>query len=446
MTRDFGSYFLKDNRRTLIVLSAAAGLLSKAINFVMLFAVVPLTFPHFGPERFGVLMTILGYGALFSFVDLGIGSALIRETARANALGKPKLLADTLCAGLLMLLLLGLICSAALIAASQWAQIDRIFYRLPAQYADETRSTLLVFAILFGIALPLQGLQKMYQGLQRAYLTYAAAAVLSIVSLLVLYLSDPASLTMPKVVAWVYGLPALAPLAFLPTFLKTQLGGYRPHLTTLTVRMRALLNSGALYLLLQFGYVLGWSIDGSLTSATQGAGAAGVLAVVQRLCQLVTIPLALVNAPLWAAYSDAMTRGDKKFLATMLTRSMSLTFGVAILGGIALVVFKDPLIVLWFGKKDFVSSNLMLLAASMAVLEATGTSLAMYLNGLHILRPQLFIVGGFILVALPTKYFLLDRFGLQGLYCATIFCYVLCAVIPYATIFRHRIFVEPHQK
>lgn len=430
----------KGERRTAIVLSAVAGLMSKSVNFVMLFAVVPLTLPHLGAERFGVLMTVLGYGALFSFVDLGIGSALIRETARSNVEDEPEKMRDLLGSGLVLLVLIGLLFSGVLLVTARLLPVDLLFRWLPPVHAAETRQALTVFALIFGVALPLQGLQKIYHGFQRAYLTHAASAILSLLALAALYFYPRDTLTMPVIVAWVYGLPALAPLLVLPSFLSRRLSGYRPSWSGGLECTRLLLRSGGLYLLLQVGYVLGWSIDGSLTSGMLGASSAGVLAVVQRLFQLVTVPLGLLNAPLWPAYSDAVARGDKAFLRKMLKRSMLFTMTLAGLAALVILVFKEQIISVWFGKQLTIPVGLLVLAAVMAVLEATGTAFAMYLNGLHILKPQLFVAGSFILICLPIKYLLIDAYALEGLVASTIFCYLVCVVLPYATIFRRQIF------
>ena len=433
---------LGGERRSVIVLTAGAGLISKFIGFAMLFAVVPLTLPHLGAERFGVLMTILGYGALFSFVDLGIGSALIRETARSKAIDEPGRLAEMLFSGIAMLLALGLVFSLGLLFAARQLPVDKVFLRLPTQYVEETRDALTVFALLFGVALPLQGLQKIYQGFQQAYLTHTASAVLSIAALAALYLLPAESLTMPVIVACAYGLPTLAPLFFLPRFWAQRLSGYWPCWTSTFKHARQLLRAGSLYLMLQLGYVLGWSVDASLSSAMLGASSAGLLAVVQRLFQLVTVPLGLLNAPLWPAYSDAAARGDRAFLRATLRKSMLYTLVLAALASATLVVFQAEIIDLWFGKQLLIPTALIVLAAVMATLEATGNSLAMYLNGLHVLKPQLIVAGSFVLISIPLKYSLIRLYGVEGLIASTIFCYTLCVVVPYATLFRRQVFSD----
>jgi O-antigen/teichoic acid export membrane protein len=192
--------------------------------------------------------------------------------------------------------------------------------------------------------------------------------------------------------------------------------------------------------MLQIGYVLAWSIDGSLTSAMLGASSAGLLAVVQRLFQLVTVPLNLLNAPLWPAYSDAAARGDQAFLRATLRKSMLFTLLFAGFGSATLVLLSEEIVNLWFGKHLLIPAGLIALAAVMATFEATGNSFAMYLNGLHVLRPQLFVAGSFVLLSIPMKFSLIRLYGVEGLVASTIFCYTLCVLIPYANFFRREVF------
>jgi len=104
------------------------------------------------------------------------------------------------------------------------------------------------------------------------------------------------------------------------------------------------------------------------------------------------------------------------------------------------VVFRDEIVNVWFGKQLLIPTALIVLAAVMATLEATGNSFAMYLNGLHVLKPQLIVAGSFVLISLPVKYSLIRLYGVEGLVASTILCYTLCVVVPYTTFFRRQVF------
>ena len=437
----FKRLLIQEDRLKTIVLTAGAGLVSKVVNFAMIFAVVPLTLPALGPDRFGVLMTILGYGALFAFLDLGLGSALIRESAKFKVLGNSVATADMLGSALFMLLGLGLVFSAVMLVAAFAVPIGAIFYRLPFTYHEETRSALIGFALVFSIALPLQGLQKIYLGLQCGYITHLVSAILSLIALATLYHFRQSNLTIQQILLVTYGLPALAPIVYLPWFLRDRLASYSFRLRAFRLNTIVLFRSGSLFLVLQLGYVLGWSIDGSLTSATLGASAAGALAIVQRLFQLVSVPLNLINAPLWPAYSDAIARDDVAFIKLTLKRSMSLTAIAAVFAVFAIMIFRNEIVSVWFGRHLDISATLILLAGLMVALESTGNCFAMYLNGLHILRPQIIVALTFILLSVPIKYIMINRFGIEGVVAATIVCYIICVIIPYSTVFRPSIFL-----
>ncbi len=76
---------------------------------------------------------------------------------------------------------------------------------------------------------------------------------------------------------------------------------------------RQLLNVGGLFFVLQIGTMIGWSADALIVSTLAGVTAVTQFAIVQRMYSLVSIPLSIMNAPLWGAYADANAPGLKAF-------------------------------------------------------------------------------------------------------------------------------------
>ena len=75
-----------------------------------------------------------------------------------------------------------------------------------------------------------------------------------------------------------------------------------------------------------------------------------------------------------------------------------------------------------------------------AILRALGDSLAMYLNGIHMLRPQVILVLLFVAVSIPSKILLAATSSLTGFVVASILSYLVATVIPIFTYFRKEIF------
>ena len=71
------------------------------------------------------------------------------------------------------------------------------------------------------------------------------------------------------------------------------------------------------------------------------------------------------------------------------------------------------------------------------VVEASGNALAMFLNGIRIVKTQVTVAIATAIVALGMKIFLVNTIGISGVNWATIFAFCLCALIPYFFILRN---------
>jgi hypothetical protein len=60
----------------------------------------------------------------------------------------------------------------------------------------------------------------------------------------------------------------------------------------------------------------------------------------------------------------------------------------------------------------------------------------MLLNGLNIVRQQVWTAGLFIALAIPTKYVLASRFDAPGLILGSIITYVIAIGVGYGMLFR----------
>src|SRR5437879_5520509 len=90
-------------RYRLAAWAAAGNFLSTLLGLLAILITVPLTLPYLGEERFGVWMTIASLAATLSFLDLGIGNALINHVASASAANDPPRLRQAISRGLLLL-------------------------------------------------------------------------------------------------------------------------------------------------------------------------------------------------------------------------------------------------------------------------------------------------------------------------------------------------------
>ncbi len=186
--------------------------------------------------------------------------------------------------------------------------------------------------------------------------------------------------------------------------------------------------------------MIGWGMDAVLLSALIGPASAATYLVVQRMFMLVTGPLSMVNAPLWGGYADACARGDFRYIRKTLHRSLLLTFIFATLGVAALLGLRAPVSHLLTEGVLQPPMSFVLIFGVWTVVAAVGDALAMYLNGLHVLKPQIVAAVCFLTVAVVLKLNFVTHYGLNGIIAATLFGYLSTVVVLFMTVFRRTIF------
>jgi O-antigen/teichoic acid export membrane protein len=236
------------------------------------------------------------------------------------------------------------------------------------------------------------------------------------------------------------GVQSVAPFLLLILYWKR--GLFRvAHLGAATVaEIKPLLSQGIVFLQLQVGVAVGVAADTLIISSILGPSDVAEYSVAQRLFQFVTIPLAAINAPMWAAYADARARGDHGFTAKTLKRSLIFTGCVSGVVSLLLLTFYKPIVFIWTDGTIQLSHVLVLAFAVWAASEALGNSFAIYLNGLSILRPQLVLVYLSCFVILPLKIAFTAMFGIQGVLLAAILGFWGINVIVIGVIFRAAVF------
>ena len=416
--------------------SVIADIVSKASGMAVMVMSVTLTLPYLGEERFGVWMTIASFAGMLTFLDLGIGNALTNHIAKAVTHDRHETLSSAISGGLGLMLLVGVVMALILIViASQlpWQSLikvkDTVLY-------DEIRIACMWFAGLFGLNLFTSSIMRVFSGLQQAYYGHIAASVGSWLALVALWwlTQKHAGISILLIVS--LGAQSLSGLFLLGLLIQKKLLLARGIFRAIGREYKVLFHSGSLFFILQIGCMIGWGADSLIISATLGASQVAVYNVTQRLFQFVSQPLAMMNAPLWAAYADAHARHDSEFIKKTLKRSLFLTLGSAILGAIILLSIGQQVIEIW--TKGSIFSPLLFIAVMgvWTIIDSVGNSFAMLMNGCHIVKPQMMSVLIFCMLTIPIKFLFVYEYGLVGIIVATILVYIISVPIFYAIFFR----------
>jgi len=416
-----------------------ANLVNRVLALVLLFASVGWTVPYLGPERFGLWMMIASFTALLTFLDLGIGNALTNRVAQAATSNHRQILQNVISGGLTLLFVMSILIAIILLTIVNFVPWSDLFNIHDTNLAIEAQETLQVFSILFALNIFASGISRVFHGLQRGFETHSAQAIGLFIGLIALYLASDNQSSLPILLTCSMGGAIIGNLALLPVLFTRRQVSHSGVKVGIQSEPKYLLKIGSLFFLLQIGTMVGWGIDHSIIAATIGPTAVAAYAVTQRLMQLVTVPLTIINAPLWPAYADAYARHDKSFIRKTLLSSLTITATYAALIATLLVFFGKTIIYYWTSGTIHVSIALIIAFASWAIFDAIGNACAMFLNGTSIVREQTYIVCTFVLIALPLKIVLAEPYGAVGVILAGLIVYILVTLTGYGFIFRKTI-------
>jgi len=414
-------------------------LVSKALSMIAMVLGVSLTIPYLGAERFGVWMTIASFSAMLTFLDLGVGNALTNHVAKSAASGRADDVVKLISGGLGFMALLGASVSVLLFALSfalPWHQLIRTTSESAGLEAAHTAT---LFGVLFGLSIFATGIQKVFAGLQRAFEAHIATAAGSLLSILGLLIATHAEASVPVLLLVTLGSQLISALSLLVLLLGRSQFSFGSMASGTLTESSKLLRVGSLFFVLQIGTMVGWGADSLIISSTLGAAHVAIYGVMQRLVQFVSIPLSIVNGPLWAAYADAHVRQDTSFIRRTLKHSAMLTFALSAVGAVTVALVTATVVQHWTKGAIEVDRSIVLLFCVWIVLETCGNAFAMFLNGCGIIRPQVVSVVLFCLIVTPLKFMLTSQYGVAGTLSATIGCYILAVPILYSTIFRRSI-------
>jgi O-antigen/teichoic acid export membrane protein len=426
------------------VRSMAFNVVSTALGLASVLLSVSFTLPYLGQERFGIWMTISSLAVMLSVLDFGVANGLVNFVATAKASDDHERLRTMVTRGLALLALIGLVAGVVLIGCMFLFDFSRVIKTVSASVQKEASLATVVFIALFCINIPLGGVRKVFQGLQRAWEPHLASSLGYFVSIPLLYLCARHHASIPLLVCATYGMQQLATLILLVRLQREKLIGTRPDLFSADGRRdcRLLAGRGGVFLFLQIGLMCGTAGDPLFVSHILGAKEVARLAVAQRLFQCIGVAMAMLTAPLWGLYADARSRGETPFIRKTLKLSLSVTTVAACAMSGLILALSSMLLRVWTGTQLDVPIGLRCAIAVLVVIEAVGNAFSIFLNGVGELDSQLVSVLFFCVSAVALKIFLLTHFGtVEWVVWSTVIASLLTWMV-YVGLYRKQIFAH----
>lgn len=418
------------------LLSSLASATAKVANLIVLLVSVPLTLAYLGEARFGLWMLIASLPTVFALLDFGVGNAVVNVAAGSTAVGQSGRRWERATSGLFLLTVVGALVAVAGVLSTHFLSWGSLIKDAHLLNDDEIRDSAAVFFLLLGLSFPLSLIQRLYYATQRGYVASIVSTCASIASLLALPLLARHEASVSILLLSTYGFQVFANVLLISGLLKREMLSPPKSFLTFSQDCKSLLHAGWFFFVLQAGYTIGWGTDTVLVSAILGSADVALLAIVTRVFQLVLMPLALANQPLWPAYAEAASRKDTAWIRKTLKYSLSATLGLSGLLSLLLFVAWDWILSVWLDRAIAVRSEIVLLFAAWTTIQCVANAFSMFLNGVNLLRMQMTVVCLFALVVIPLKVLGLREYGLEALPVSMIAAFLTLVFLPYATVYR----------
>jgi O-antigen/teichoic acid export membrane protein len=424
------------NRRVSIRKSAWTGVLAKMAMLLPVLIIPKILLPVLGPERFGIVLTILSLVTFLSVTDLGIGSNLITTLSLLVGEERYEEAARVQTNGFAVVGLIGLslfVFSLILFRVNLGAQI---FPRSSASLQVEASYAIAVMVLMFALSSPLMLVSKIQFAFQRGHISnlwQVGAAVLNFS-----FACAAASMGM-GIIGVVVGLSMgniMCGLANSLIHVSANMP-YKPNLQLIDVQTWTnLVYGSSFYLVMQLIYLVTFGLDAVLIARGVGAGQAAQYALADRFFSIVAVSTSIVTTPLWAVYGKAHGAGDYD-LAFKTLKKWSLRivlFSAAIT--LAIVIMINPAITFLSAGVIYLPISLALAMGTWRIIEAMGSSISVYLYTIDKIRIVMFAGISTAISSLICKLIFLPKYGVLSLPFATAACFILFCLIPCVKVIK----------
>lgn len=334
---------------------------SKAVNLLVTFISVPLTYNYLGDERFGMMMTILSIIAMINFADMGLGLGLMNRLAEFENSEDKNALRKAISSTFFFLILIATLFFGIFVLVSQfiaWSQIFNVTSDLAIQ---ESRTAVFIFVSCFVCSLPFSIIQKVQGGFQEGYYNSFWEAGGNIMGLLLLLLFVYQRLGVPYFILAVYGSRVLfLILNFLYQFLFVRRHLFPTFNYFDKNIVKIILKDGVFFFLLQFMTMLVNASDSVIVAHYLGAEIVAIYAIGFRLFSIFMMPAQAFIAPTWPAYNDAFARDDMKWLKKTTLRILKIVFLTSLVFSAIFFLLSNLIISIWINESVVLTTSLLI--------------------------------------------------------------------------------------
>lgn len=436
------------DRRLSIRKSAWTGVLAKMAMVLPVLIIPKVLVPLLGPERFGIVLTILSLVTFLSVSDLGIGSNLITTLSLLVGEERYEEAARVQTNGFAVVGLIGLVLFVFSLVLFRVDLGSQVFPRSSDVLQAEASRAIALMVLMFAVTTPFMLVSK----IQFAFQLGHVANLWQVVAAVLNFSFACAAARMGMGISGVVVGLSLGNLlcGFVNTMFHVSARvAYKPSLKFIRVQTwKKLISGSSFYFVMQLIYLVTFGLDAILIARGIGASEAATYALADRFFGIIAIGTTIVTTPLWAAYGEAHGAGQHALAYRTLkkwTRRIMLTaFAITLV----IVIVVNPAIMFLSSGSILVPLSLALAMGGWRIVESIGASLSVYIYTIDKVSFVVMAGTATAVASLLCKLALLPWLGVLSLPLSTAVCYIVFCFIPCLQIIKsfrasHVVLVHP---
>ena len=415
--------------------AAVARVAARCVTIITALIVVPLTLQYLGAERYGLWMTITSFIAILAFADLGLGNGLLNAISEANGKDDRRLAQEAVSSACVMLVGVAVLLAVVFAGSYAWIPWKNVFNVTSDAAATEAGPGIAAMIACFLLSIPFGIVQRVQAGYQEGFVNSLWLVAGRLLGLGLVLLVVFAKGGLPWLVLAFSGGPVIALLLNSIVLFGWRRRWLLPRWTSVTMpAARKIMQRGVMFFLLQVAGAVAFASDNIVVAHVLGAEAVAQYSVPQRLFTFPMMIVGFMLSPLWPAYGEAVARHDVGWVRRTLKRSIVLSVVLSSVLAVLLVVFGSPIIRAWVGPQIRLSPWLLLGLGVWSAIGTVGMAMAMFMNGVGLLRPQVICAVIMCIASIGLKILFGHHWGLAGVVWGVVIAYVTCALVPLSII------------
>ena len=413
--------FVKGHERSVKAMkNILASFLIKGGNIAISLVLVPLTIHYINPTQYGIWITLSSIIGWFGFFDIGLGNGLRNRFAESVANGKhdlARIYVSTTYAILSIIIITVLIIFFCINPYLSWSKI----LNAPPHMAGELSLLALIVFVFFCIQLVVQLITTVLTANQQPAKASFYNLLGSLLSLLVIYILTKTTSGNLIYLGFSLSLMPVLVLIFSSIWLYShKYRKYAPSIKYVNFKfIPNLIGLGIKFFILQIAVVILYQTSNIIIAQLFGPEQVTPYNIAYKYFSIVPMIMSITIMPFWSAFTEAWVKKDILWIKNTMKK---LRYFWAILSTAALImlIFSNFIYRIWIGKDIIVPASVSIVLAVYVIINAWNGIYSHFLNGVGIIRLQLYSAIFGMAVNIPMAVYFGKIIGISGVILSTV--------------------------